>query len=27
MYRVDVSSGQVAAILAQMESTAKELSK
>lgn len=27
MYRVNVSSGQVAAILAQMESTAKELSK
>lgn len=27
MYRVNVSSGQVAAILAQMESTAKDLSK
>ena len=27
MYRVNVSSGQVAAILAQMESTAKELNK
>jgi len=27
MYRVNVASGQVAAILAQMESTAKELSK
>lgn len=27
MYRVNVSSGQVAAILAQMEATAKELSK
>ena len=27
MYRVNVASGQVAAILAQMESTAKDLSK